>query len=142
MATLADADPIAEMLGWLAGHAAVVAAFGSAAHLSGLNEPPYPHVRVAGSPGGTDGDLTWVVSPEVLLETYGDPDGAPGWAELRRLHYVALLAAVQITGRAHTALTTVVTAVLPASSAAASPTPLGQPRFVSALRVTLHPAVA
>lgn len=142
MATLADTDAIAIVLGWLTGHAGVLAAFGGATHVSGLNEPPYPHLRVAGSPGGSDGDLTWVVSPEVLVETCGDPDGSPGSAALRRLHYVALLAAKELPGRAHTSATPVVCDVAPTSSAQSLPLPLGQPRWVSTLRVTLHPAIA
>lgn len=142
MATIADADPIAVMLAWLQAHPGVLAAFGGPDHVSGLNEPPYPHLRAASSGGGDDGDLTWLVAPEVLLETYGDPDGSPGWAELRRLHYVVLLAAKELPGRAHTPADTVVTDVRPASSAAASPLPLGQPRWVSAVRLTLHPAIA
>jgi hypothetical protein len=142
VASIADADPIAEVLSWLQAHPTVLAEFGGPGHISGLNEPPYPHVRVASSGGGDDGDLTWVVSPEVLVETYADPDGMPGQAELRRLHYVALLAAVELPRRAHTAEMTVVSSVLPSSTAAAVPLPLGQLRWTSALRVTLHPAIA
>lgn len=142
MASLADADPVATALAWLQAHSAVLAAFGGVTHISGLNEPPYPHLRVAASPGGEDGDLVWVVSPEVLVETYGDLDGSPGWAALRRLHYVALLAAKELPGRTHTTATTVVTDVRPASSAQPLPLPLGQPRWVSTLRLTMHPAVA
>jgi hypothetical protein len=55
---------------------------------------------------------------------------------------VALLAAVGLPQRVHTADMTVVSAVLPSSTAAAVPLPLGQLRWTSTLRVTLHPAVA
>lgn len=142
MGDLSTADPIATALAWLQGHASVLAQFGSVTHVSGLNEPLYPHLVVTPSGGGTDRDGVWLVAPEVQIETWGDPDGSPGRAELRRLHYVAVMALKELPRRAHTTATTVVTAVAPTSSAVWSPDPLGQPRWLGTFSLSLHPAVA
>jgi hypothetical protein len=139
---LSTADPLAEAVTWLRAHPRVLAEFGATGAVSGRAEPPYPHLAIIPSAGGDDRELVWDVAPELQVETYGHPDGSPGRAELRRLHYVAVTALREITLRPHTATMTVVSNVVPIGSAQWVPLPLGQDRWLSTLRVVVHPALA
>ena len=137
---LSLADPVAALISWLRAHASVVAEFGSADRVSGLNEAPYPRLMVAPSAGGSDRTLRWLIEPEVAVTTFGTLDGTPGQAELRRLHYVALAAAEELTRAAFGSTTAVVTGVRPSSAARYSPEPgTGQPAWRSTLLVSIHP---
>lgn len=140
---LHTADPVAALLSWLRGHSGVTAAFGDAAHISGRNEPPYPRLLISPSAGGDDLSLRWVITGEVALATLGAPDGTPGQAELRRLHYLALSAAVDLPRAAFGPADPVVSAVRPSTAARFAPEPLtGQPAWRSTLLLTIHPATA
>jgi hypothetical protein len=137
---LADADPVAVLLAWLRGHAGVVAAFGDAARISGRNESPYPRLQVAPSTGGSDRGLRWLLEPEVMLATYGDVDGTPGQSALRRLHYIALDAAVALPTSSFLASDAVVCSVRSSSATRFAAEPLtGQPVWRSTLLVSIHP---
>jgi hypothetical protein len=137
---LSLADPVAALITWLRAHATIVAQFGSADRVSGLNEAPYPRLMVAPSQGGSDRSLRWLIEPEVALATFGTLDGTPGQAELRRLHYVALAAAEELTRSTFGPSAAVVTAVRPSSAARYAPEPgTGQPVWRSTLLVSIHP---
>ena len=138
---LHTADPVAALLSWLRGHTGVTAAFGDASHISGRNEPPYPRLLIAPSAGGDDQGLIWTLIGEVAVSTLGAPDGTPGQAELRRLHYTALAAAAELPRSAFAAGDPVVSAVRPSTAARFAPEPItGQPAWRSTLLLTMHPA--
>ena len=64
MADLTAADPIAVVVAWLKQHPTIAAEFGGDAHVSGLNEAPFPHVEVAAGPGGDLRDLDSLIAHE------------------------------------------------------------------------------
>lgn len=139
---LAAADPVAAMLAWLRAHPAVLAEFGEAARISGRNESPYPRLAVSPSAGGHDGDLLWLITPEIELVTYAALDGTPGQAALRRMHYTALQAAAEVVAAAPTGQP-VISAVRPSSAARYRAEPLsGQPAWRSTLLITVHPPLS
>jgi hypothetical protein len=141
MADLSTADPVAVVLSWLRQHSRIISEFGGPEYLSGLNEAPYPHVRVAPGPGGSDRGLRWLIAPEVLIEVYGSQAGEPGSAELRRLLYVVLTATKELEARQPAPGEPVVTAVNSANNAISSPLVApAQPRWLAAIQVFLHPA--
>lgn len=139
---VADVDPVAIAVAELQAATDVLAEFGDAgaAHVSGLNEPPYPHLRVAPSPGGDDGRLLWWVTGEVSLQAWGATDGGPGRAALRRLLYVAVTHLVRLPDRLHTPGRPVVVDVLAVGTGRWQPDPAsGQPCWAHTLRITAHP---
>jgi hypothetical protein len=142
--TLADADGVAALLAWLRGHPAVLAAYGDAAHISGVNEAPYPRLYVAPGAGGSDRNLRWLLEQEVALTSFGDVDGTPGQSALRRAHYTALAAAAALPAAAVTsAAQPVVAAVRPSSATRFAPEPgTGQPAWRSTLVLSIHPPAA
>ena len=140
MATLADVNPVAEVLSWLQTHSAVLAAVGSTAHITGLAEPPYPHIRIEPSDGGANDDFIWVIQPELLISTLGDVDGTPGQSALRRIHHIVLAAFVEMPRRPHTAGQTVVSRAVTTSGTHALRTPLGAVGWVSSVSLSCHPA--
>lgn len=140
MADLSTADPLIEALNWLRTHAGFLATFGGSDHVSGIAEPPYPHLTLSPASAGSDRALRWDTAPEIQVETYGPPDLTVGRAELRRLHYVALSALVELPRRAHDGSMTVVSRVNAVGAAQWSPLPLGQPRWLSVLELVVHPA--
>lgn len=93
---LADADPVSALLAWLQNHPEVADALGGPGRVSGIEEGPWPHLRVDHGPGGDLRDLRWAISPEVTLEVLGDPGGWPGKAELRRILLRCALAAQEL----------------------------------------------
>jgi hypothetical protein len=92
MVSFADVDPVRIVLARLQTNTELLAAMGGVdpARVSGLNEPPYPHLRVAPSAGGDDGVLDTRLIGEVNIEMWGDLDGSPGSEQLRRLLYQAV----------------------------------------------------
>lgn len=139
-ADLAAADPIAAMLAWLRQHPRVLAEFGDASRVAGTNEAPYPRVMVSPSAGGDDRDLIWLLEPEISVVTYGEPDGTPGQAELRRLHYVVLAAATEIVGWSPPPTIGVTSLVRSSSAARWEAEPLtGEPAWRSTLVMRIHP---
>ncbi|MER7759469.1 hypothetical protein [Streptomyces sp. NPDC097619] len=136
---IADADPVAAVLSWLAGHPRVEEALGGPGRVSGAREAPWPHLRVALGPGGSLGDLTWLTEPEITLEVYGDPGGWPGPAALTRILKICAVAASELSTTTRSDGQAVVSGVRPSGVLLESPLETGQPRWVMGLLVSLHP---
>lgn len=137
---LADTDPIPRVTAWLEGHPAVVDALGGADRVGPYNRPPYPRLRLVEVPGGGDDrSLQWLISVEVQIEAYGDLDGSPGKEALRRLLYTALGALMELPDVPAPPGAPVVTTVRATRSGGWAPEPSGQPRYIAAVRVYVHP---
>ncbi|MEV0487358.1 hypothetical protein AB0I69_43000 [Streptomyces sp. NPDC050508] len=136
---VADADPVAAVLSWLAEHPKVQEVLGGPGRVSGTREAPWPHLRVALGPGGNLNDLTWLTQPEVSLELYGDPGGWPGPAAMSRTLKVCALAAMELPEHTPPGGRPVVSNVQPSGVLLESPLENGQPRWVMGLLVSLHP---
>lgn len=146
-------DPVAVVLAWLQTHAGVLAAFGDAAHVSGVVEAPWPHLRVAPGPGGSLRDGVWALDEDVLLEVYGDPSGAPGEAGMRHLMLVAVSAVRELVDVAAETTDVVVSDVISVGIPRPQQAPWtvgvrqqattsGQSRWSMVMRVVAHPPVA
>lgn len=136
---IADADPVAAVLAWLAEHPKVREALGGPGHVSGALEAPWPHLRVTAGPGGDMRDLRWATEPEVSLELYGDPGGWPGPAALRRTLLACAVAAAEMPDVPTVPGESVVSGVRPSGMLIESPLATGQPRWIMGLLVTIHP---
>ena len=137
-----DVDPVAIALAELQVAADVLAEFGTqgAAHVSGLNEPAWPHLQVRPSPGGDDGRLRWTVTGEVALLAWAAPDGRPGAAALRRLLYVAVTHLVRAADRPHVAGRPVVVDAYAVGTARSQPDRAsGQSCWAHTVRIVAHP---
>jgi hypothetical protein len=137
---LARADPLPRVIAWLDGHPAVVEALGGAGRVGAGNAPPYPRLRVTDPPGGDDRRLLWLISTLVQVEAYGDLDGTPGKAALRRILYVALGALAELPEQDTPAGGPVITDVRSSAAGGWSPLPSGQPRYIATVQVWTHPA--
>ncbi|MGX1268096.1 hypothetical protein [Streptomyces phaeoluteigriseus] len=137
--TLADADPVSAILAWLQDHPEVADALGGPGRVSGIQEAPWPHLRIDHGPGGDLADLRWRIAPEVTLEAYGDPGGWPGKAELRRILLRCAQAAQELVEAPHVSGRPVISGIKPSGLLVWSPLVDGQPRWVMNLSVTLHP---
>ncbi|MGW7090104.1 hypothetical protein ACWGH2_42345 [Streptomyces sp. NPDC054871] len=137
---VADADPVAAVLTWLAEHPKVQEVLGGPGRVSGTREAPWPHLRVALGPGGNLRDLVWLTQPEIFLELYGDPGGWPGPAAMSRILKVCALAAKELPEQPPPGRQPVVSHVQPSGVLLESPLENGQPRWVMGLLVSLHPA--
>jgi hypothetical protein len=105
-------------------------------------EPPWPCVRVTTTPAGDDRGLRWVTAQELLIEAWDhdEPANQVGPAELRDLLYTALHVVHALPDAAPTAGAPVVTAVQSSVAGAPLPDPAtGQPRWLAAVIVTIHP---
>jgi hypothetical protein len=141
---LAATDPVPLVMWWLQQHPGVTAALG-AGHISMWNEAPYPCLRLTDTTAGSDGDLIWLISPEIQLEAYGDLDGSPGKAALRQVLYTcagALMELAQASWPYEGApdRSPVITWAQSSKSGGYVPLPSGQPRYIGAVRVYCHPA--
>lgn len=138
---LGDADPVARLIAWLRQHQRVLAEFGGADHVSGQNKDPYPHLRVAPSDGGSDGDLRHLIKPEVSIEVYGPLDGTMGQSALRRLLYgVALPACMELVEAPTLPGQAVVSGIESSTRGRWAPEPLtAQPAWRATLIVSIHP---
>ncbi|MER6616266.1 hypothetical protein [Streptomyces xantholiticus] len=136
---LADADPVSAVLAWLEQHPKVVEALGGPGRVSGIDEAPWPHVKVTHGPGGDMGRLEWATTPEVMLEVLGDPGGWPGKAELRRMALVCAVAAKELPDMDPQPPGPVISGVRPSGLLIWSPLATGQPRWLLGLLVALHP---
>ncbi|WP_431976084.1 hypothetical protein [Micromonospora haikouensis] len=137
-----DVDPVAIALAELSAADEVLAEYGpdGAAHVSGLNEPSWPHLQVRPSPGGDDGRLLWTVTGEVALLAWAAPDGRPGSAALRRLLYVAVAHLVGAADRPHVAGQPVVVDAYAVGTARWQPDrATGQPCWAHTVRIVAHP---
>lgn len=142
-ADLAATDPVPLVTWWLGQHPGVAAALGAAGHIAMKNEAPWPCLVVTDAGGGSDGDLTRLISPSVQLEAYGDLDGGPGKAALRRLLYSVLGALRELADQPwpYTGAPDgcpVVTWVKSSRAGGWSPLPSGQPRYIAAVQVFCH----
>jgi hypothetical protein len=137
VADVVDADALAVALAHLRADATLAAEFGDGERFTSRNEPPYPHVRVTDTPGGSDRALEWLTSPELTIETHGDLDGSPGKATLRRLHYLVLQALRDLPKTEQAG--PVVTAVMFTGGGGYVPEPTGQPRYLSRVQLSIHP---
>ncbi|MCG8971743.1 hypothetical protein [Streptomyces sp. CL12-4] len=137
--TLADADPVSEILAWLQEHPEAADALGGPGRVSGIAEAPWPHLRIGHGPGGDLRDLRWAIAPEVMLEVYGDPGGWPGQAELRRILLRCAKAAQDLVEAPHVPGRPVISGIKPSGLLVWSPLVDGQPRWLMNLSVTLHP---
>lgn len=139
MVDVVDADPATIVITYLSAHAGLTTELGGEGRISSLNEPPYAHLQVLDTPGGSDRDLTWLVAPEVTLRAYGDFDGTPGKAKLRRVLYVALQALRDLPGIPAAAGKPVITAVRFPGTGGWTPEPNGQPCYSARPQLFLHP---
>ncbi|MFF4188102.1 hypothetical protein ACFYZ9_33400 [Streptomyces sp. NPDC001691] len=136
---IADADPVAAILAWLAEHPTVVEALGGPGRVSGTVEAPWPHLRVTPGATGDMRNLEWATESEVMLEVYGDPGGWPGPAALRRIALLSALAAKELTDAPSTPGQPVISRVRPSGVLIDSPLADGQPRTMFGLLVTVRP---
>ncbi|MFB8026021.1 MULTISPECIES: hypothetical protein [unclassified Streptomyces] len=136
---VADADPVAAVLSWLAKHPKVAEVLGGPGRVSGAREAPWPHLRVTLGPGGNLGDLRWLAEPEVSLELFGDPGGWPGPAAMSRILKVCAVAATELSEAPQADARPVISNVRPSGVLLESPLETGQPRWVMGLLITLHP---
>ncbi|MFB8120644.1 hypothetical protein ACFC51_32860 [Streptomyces sp. NPDC055962] len=137
--TLAEVDPVSEILAWLQEHPGAADALGGPGRVSGISEAPWPHLSVGHGPGGDLRGLRWAIAPEVTLEVYGDPGGWPGKAELRRILLRCAKAAQERVEAPHVPGHPVISDVAPSGVLLWSPLVDGQPRWLMNLSVTLHP---
>jgi hypothetical protein len=138
--SIADLDPVAWALAVVRGSAVLLEEFGGADHMSGLNEAPYPRLRIAPSPNVDDRRL-WLTDTEVLVQAWGDVAGHPGGqADLRRLCYLAVDVLYQ-QNYAPYGGGPVIAQVTPTGVTWSPLTATGQPRWVSAVMVRAHPPV-
>ncbi len=141
MPDVVDLDAVAVARAHLLGRAGLVQAFGGGdGWVTSDNEPPYPHVALLDTPGGTDRTLDWLVGGEVTVETYGDLDGTPGKAELRRLHTLVLQELRDLPKQPVTdPAAVVITGVTFPGARGYVPLPTGQPRYLSRVVLWGHP---
>ena len=142
---LAATDPIPLITWWLGRHPAMIAALEPAGHVGMMNTAPWPCLKLTDTTAGSDGDLLWLISPEIQIEAYGDLDGTPGKAALRQLAYTALGALMELAQASWPYDgapdgVPVVTWVQSSRAGGWLPLPSGQPRYIAAARVFCHPA--
>lgn len=138
--SLADADPVSALLAWLQTHPEVADVLGGPGRVSGIEEGPWPHLRIDHGPGGDLGDLSWRIQPEVMLEVYGDPGGWPGKAELRRILLRCAQAAQERVQAPHIPGEPVISGIKPSGLLIWAPLATGQPKWMLNLSVTLRPS--
>lgn len=141
MPDLVDADPVKAARTYLLGRPAVAEALGGLDRIGLVNKPPYPRLGIEDTPGGSDLDLNWLIAPELTLKLWGDLDGAPGKAELRRIFYVVLQELADMPNHPTVPGQPVVTRVLSTGAGGWSPEPTGQPRYTSRVQLFMHPPI-
>jgi hypothetical protein len=134
-----DADPATVVIAYLNAHAGLTEALGGEGRISALNEPPYPHLQVLDTPGGSDRDLTWLIAPEITLKAFGDFDGTPGKTKLRRVLYTALQALRDLPSIPTPPGQPVVTGVRFNGTGGWVPEPNGQPCYNARPQLFMHP---
>lgn len=139
MPDLVDADPVAVVIAYLNSHTAVLAALGGTGRISARNQPPYPHLGVTDTPGGSDLTMRWLIAPEITLKLWGDMDGSPGKAELRRIFYTILTALRDLPDQPTAPGQPVVTDVRSTGAGGWSPEPTGQPQYIGRQQIFMHP---
>ncbi|MFI1532044.1 hypothetical protein [Streptomyces griseus] len=137
--TIADADPVSEVLAWLQQSTGAADALGGPGRVSGIPEAPWPHLLVGHGPGGDLRSLTWATEPEVTLEVWGDPGGWPGKANLRRILLHCAKAAQGLVEAPHVPGRPTIAGIKPSGLLLWAPLVDGQPRWIMNLAVTIHP---
>lgn len=139
MADIVDADPVPVVVACLSAHQGLRELLGDGDRVTALNEPPYPHIQVIDTPGGWDRDLRWLYAPEVTLKAFGDFDGTPGKAMLRKVLYTALQALRDLPDQPVQPGQPVVTGFEFLGAGGWTPEPTGQPCYSARPRIWLHP---
>lgn len=139
MPDVVDADPAAVVIAYLNAHPDVEAALGGPGRISAKNEPPYPHLGVTDTPGGSDLDMEWLIAPELTFQLWGDLDGSPGKAALRRVFIVVLQAVRDLPKQPTEPGQPVVTAIGNSGAGGWVPEPTGQPRYTGRRQIYMHP---
>lgn len=138
-ADLSDVDPVASALDWLKADEVLVAKFGSAEHISGLYEAPWPHLVVEDGPGGSLGVLRWATIGEVTLKVFDDPRGKLGAGGCRRLVIAAAMSLTKMTDTTPGEAKAVTCNVVPSGVASPNPQRNGQNCWVLGVLLTQHP---
>jgi hypothetical protein len=99
---LADADPVAAVVWWLANHTRLNELLretptGDGPVVGSRNAPPYPRLRVLDIDAGDLGTFNGLVTARFMIEALGDTDGTPGKFRLRRIAVAAAEALNEIT---------------------------------------------
>lgn len=138
--TAAEVDGVALAIAVLKASPVIAAKFGGPDHVSGLNEPPFPHLRVIALPGGDDGRLLWTVRKELQVEAWAAPDGSPGKAALHQLLYAAVNVLVRLADDDHVPGRPVVVDAYTAGTARWAPdVASGQPCWAHRVHLVAHP---
>lgn len=135
---LPAADPVGRVITWLNTHPAVLAALGDGDRVDLYNEPPYPRVRVL-DVTDNDRNMRWLVSTDLQFEVFGDLDGTPGKAALRRIWKTVIGAVAEIPDTEPGPGDPVITSVTGGAGGGWAPEPTGQPRYVTVLQIHSHP---
>lgn len=139
---VADVDPIGVVKPYLEAHSAVQAWFGDPDWISPINEPPFPHLQLLDTPGGSDLTMRWLIAPELTLRLLGDFDGTPGKKALRDGMYVILQALRDLPLVPAVPGKPVVTEVRFTGAGGYVPEPTGQPAYLARVQLYMHPATA
>lgn len=142
MPDLVDADPVGTVIAFLNANSAVLEALGGSGRIGLLNKPPYPCLGVVDTPGGSDRNLRWLIAPEITLNLWGDLDGSPGKAELRRIMYVVLQELRDLPERPTEPGHPVVTSVESTGAVGWAPEPTGQGKYTARIQIYMHPPVS
>ncbi len=144
MGSFEDADAVALLLTWLRANAEVRGLLGDPSpSVSGINEPPWPHLILTEGLGTELRGGVWSHVQEVELQLRSDPTGMPGKAVLRKL----LMGLVRIAMTAPETPVTlptqaVICAVEETGSVAFQKLSTGQLVYSVSLRVTVRPPTA
>jgi hypothetical protein len=139
VADVVDTDPAALVIARFVSADTLTELLGDDDRVSALNEPPYPHIQVLDTPGGLDRDLRWLVAPEVTIKVFGDFDGTPGKAMLRKILYTALTVLRDLPDEPTQPGQPVVTGVEFLGTGGWTPEPTGQPCYTARPRIWMHP---
>ena len=112
----------------------------AAGNLSGLNEPPYPHVQVRPGGGGVGGRLVWSVTEEVIVEVWCALNGTPGSAAAKKLLMEFVYWLCRACDRPHVAgRPVVVDVVMVGAARPGSDAATRQPKWSATVKITAHP---
>lgn len=140
MATIADADAVAELITRFQGSAMVEEEFGGAEHVSGAVEGPWPHIAVAPSGGGDlRGLVGGSIATGVKIEFIADPGRSVGAAELWRKAMKVLIEAAGYAEQDTPDGRPVIANVTPVDYPAEQATISGQDRVIATLEVVIAP---
>lgn len=142
MPDLVDADPAGFLIAYLANNSVVTEALGGPGRVGLKNKPPYPRLGIADTPGGSDLDFRWLSAPELTLKLWGDLDGSPGKAQLRRILFTIVQVIRDIPDQPSVPGQPVITAVRSNGAFGWLPEPTGQPKYEGRIQLFMHPPIA